>query len=105
MRLSAFILNLLVLKMIFAPCRDHQVLSRGSSVTQAFHAAAQQQGQADDDCSPLCTCSCCGTVSLLFSSPKVGVIVPVPPVKKYPAYKALFYFVERSSVWQPPRIG
>jgi len=105
MRLSAFILNLLVLIMILAPCRDHQALSGDSSRTQVFHAAAQQQGQADDDCSPLCTCSCCGAVSLFFSSPQAGMIIPVSAVKKYRAYNAPFYFVERSSVWQPPRVG
>ena len=105
MRLSALILNLLILVMIFVPCKDHKALSGEGSRAQAFHATTPQSSPADDDCSPLCTCSCCGTVSLFYALPQLATVLPEPAIKKYAAYKAPFYSVERSSVWQPPRIA
>jgi hypothetical protein len=105
MRLSAFILNLLMLVMIFVPCKDHKTLAGEGSRTQAFHASTPVSSAADDDCSPLCSCSCCGAVSLFYALPQLAAVLPAPAIKKYPAYKAPFYSAERSSVWQPPRIG
>lgn len=105
MRLSAFILNLLMMVMILVPCRDHKVLGMSADRTQQVYAAAQGDGQADDDCSPLCTCSCCASVSPAVSIPVVEDVAPVPAAKKFHVYIAPDYYADRSAVWQPPRIG
>ncbi|MBS1663414.1 MAG: hypothetical protein JST68_20395 [Bacteroidetes bacterium] len=105
MRLYAFILNLLMLMMILAPCRDHASQGVGKTNIQRLHSATPNSGLADDDCSPLCTCSCCASVSPVIYVPIVeGVASPVAS-KKFPIYIAPDYAAERSAVWQPPRIG
>ncbi|HVU58472.1 MAG TPA: DUF6660 family protein [Puia sp.] len=105
MRLSAFILNLLMLVMILAPCRDHKALGMGKARTPQLLAAAPTDGQSDDDCSPLCTCSCCASVSPVVYTPVVEEIVSAPIARKFPVYITPYYHADRSAVWQPPRIG
>ncbi|HVW61416.1 MAG TPA: hypothetical protein VHC48_15300 [Puia sp.] len=105
MRLSAFILNLLMTVMILVPCRDHKVLGMSAGRTQQVYAAAQGDGQADDDCSPLCTCSCCASVSPLIYTPVVEGVIPALVTRKFPIYIAPDHYADRSAVWQPPRIG
>lgn len=91
--------------MILAPCRDHRALAMGKAGTQQVHAAVPGSGQEDDDCSPLCTCSCCASVSSMIYVPVVVGAALVPVVKKFSLYIAPDYNAERSVVWQPPRIG
>jgi len=105
MRLTAFILNLLVVVMVLAPCRDHKVLGIGKDRTQQVHAAVPNNGQTDDDCSPLCTCSCCASVSPFIYTPVVEGFAPAQDAKKFPIYITPDYFADRSAVWQPPRVG
>lgn len=105
MRLSAFILNLLMAVMILVPCRDHKAPGLGNTRTQQLYAAAPGSGQADDDCSPLCTCSCCASVSPSIYTPVVEGIAPALAVRKFPLYITPDYYADRSAVWQPPRIG
>jgi len=105
MRPTAFILSLLVLILNCIPCRDHAAFNRGTSNGQVVVAASHEGSQADDGCSPFCTCSCCASISMLYSSPQVGMFLPRSSEKKFPAYNAPFYSVERSSIWQPPKIG
>ena len=105
MRLSAFILNCLMLTMIFFPCRDHRSVASGISRGQEVYASSHQGGQTDDDCSPLCSCSCCSSVSANVYFPYVIKVTSEPAAKKFPVYNTPEYSAERSSVWQPPRIG
>ncbi|MBN9385491.1 MAG: hypothetical protein J0H74_32360 [Chitinophagaceae bacterium] len=105
MRLSAFILNCLMLIMIFAPCRDHSSIVSGISRGQVVYASSPQNEQMGDDCSPLCTCSCCSSVSASVHFRYVILALPQPAAKKFPAYNTPEYSAERSSIWQPPRIG
>lgn len=105
MRLTAFIMNLLVIMMILAPCRDHRDVSLSKATTPQLYAAAQQDGQADDDCSPLCTCSCCAAVSLSYHTLMVQAATPGSSVKKIPFYITPDHTTGLSSIWQPPRIG
>ena len=105
MRLSAFILNLLTLVMILVPCRDHKTVHAANAGAQQIYAAIPHEGQADDDCSPLCTCSCCSSVLPLIHTPLVEGLCPTLSAKKFSLYIAPDYGGERSIVWQPPRIG
>lgn len=105
MRLSAFILQLLIAVMIVVPCRDHKAVGMGKARTQQLHATTPGSGQADDDCSPLCTCSCCASVSSLIYTPVVEGVAPNPDAKKFPSYITPDYHADRSAVWQPPRVG
>lgn len=105
MRLSAFILNMLMLVMILVPCRDHDDHVRTAGANPQFYAATQDHGQTDDICSPLCTCSCCASVSPMVHKPVVGAFIAAQGARKFPAYFAAEYAAERSAIWQPPRIG
>lgn len=105
MRLSAFILNLLMVVMILVPCRDHKALGMSKFGIQQIHAAAPGGGQADDDCSPLCTCSCCASVSTVVDMQVIDGIMPLPVGKKFPIYIAPDFGTDLSAVWEPPRIG
>ena len=105
MRLSAFILNMLMCVMILIPCRDHKALGMSKDRTPRMVATTPVSGQADDDCSPLCTCSCCASVSSVVYMLVIEGFAPAPVVKKFPVYIAPDYGADRSAVWQPPRIG
>jgi hypothetical protein len=105
MRLSAFILNLLMAIMVLVPCRDHKALGMSKARVQQVDAATPGGGQADDDCSPLCTCSCCASVSSVVELATIVDVAPVVISKKFPLYITPEYGADRSAVWQPPRIG
>src|SRR5262245_56936464 len=104
MRPLAFILGLLVLTLNWVPCGDHSAFTGGDSQRQTVYAASDRDAPCNDVCSPFCTCSCCASVSILFSMPQVASTLPVVSSKKVPAYNAPAYSATLSSIWQPPRM-
>ena len=83
------------------PCCD---AARGSANENVYvqsndTAADQHTGEA---CSPLCTCNCCGSVTLISVLVNTYFFSPAPFLQYLYAEQTLVspYF----SIWQPPKI-
>ncbi|WP_116125321.1 hypothetical protein [Lewinella sp. IMCC34183] len=77
MRLPALFMALLLVVLSLFPCQD----LAANDVVTGSDAHHENDAPADhDDCTPLCSCACCGTVVTVFgSAPVAPVVLPLPP--------------------------
>lgn len=104
MRILCFILSFYFLGLSAKTCSDTAMDSHDCQIVACVHI--ENGGHADDHsadaCSPLCTCACCGSVTLVaeFAHEFKANLTPLPE----------FLYSENKiseitySIWQPPKI-
>ena len=103
MRLSAFILAILVLVLSCVPCKDTSFASKGDYAKHLTKTAPDDDAH-DDSCSPFCHCSCCASVSIQHQVTALQEPLPSFAVLHTPRYVASIREVS-IPVWQPPKLG
>ena len=103
MRIFTTILAFLMLSLSCIPCADSIVanISAGEKLV-AQHGMNDLQHK--DDCSPLCTCSCCGPVTFVSVHPFVDYPLTHGTVS-YGCYIASHIQDILLPVWQPPQLS
>jgi hypothetical protein len=113
MKHVAFILSLLVLAMSVLTCTDGATCDNGlvadthvSSPTHEKATAGHNHSEdAQDTCSPFCTCQCCGvSVSLTVFAPHVQK-QPLPVVTYQDHYTLNGSQEYHQRIWHPPIFG
>lgn len=108
MKVFSFIFILYLVVLLTQPCQD--IVSVVDS-TALRNASSQQpdnapQSSSQDECSPLCICSCC-SLAVAYHSSEVLVDtaeLDVLPIAKAPAeYRNPDTDAYKDSIWQPPK--
>ncbi|HEY1166770.1 MAG TPA: DUF6660 family protein [Chitinophaga sp.] len=101
-RLTAFILCLLVLVLGCIPCADANACA--SDTQQTISQTTNQGHDHHDICSPFCICSCCAGFS--FNQPfiEIETFLPQQGVDHDTYYIASLIEVSLP-IWQPPRLS
>ncbi|MBN8695595.1 MAG: hypothetical protein J0L87_03605 [Bacteroidetes bacterium] len=104
-RIVSFILAMYFFGLSAKTCPDAAAIDtyNDCKIASCVHL---ESGHADhhaaDSCSPLCTCSCCGGVTLVYES-SPGFKASFTPLEK-PLYSENLISEISFSVWQPPKI-
>lgn len=104
MKILSFILAIYFLGLSTKTCADTAVAADNCKIASCVHF---ESGQADHDhsadaCSPLCTCNCCGGVTLLYEFShdfKTNYTSLQKPLYSENLISEISY-----SIWQPPKI-
>lgn len=105
MKVTAIFLTILLFALNFIPCRDAVADSAKSEHTAMELPGTHDDAKdhADDNCSPLCICSCCS----LASMPSTAIVVETLDEKIHavPASVYTSQLLEISlPIWQPPQL-
>ena len=105
MKLSAFILSILVLVLSFIPCADDANAGKNLKVEQqnVKHTEQQNHNENADDCSPFCHCACCAGFSINHF---VAAVTHTPKYECDPTSSFLSSVAIgiASPIWQPPQL-
>lgn len=107
MKLFSFIMAFLILGLSVLPCRDAKAatLNAKDLITKALnaHADDHENNGHEDNCSPLCICSCCSVASVFSPSVSVEIAAPENHINHNSHYSGSLISIS-FSVWQPPRL-
>lgn len=103
MKLISLILSIIILTLAFVPCAEADMISVGSTEqTEHEHTDGDHE---HDDCTPFCSCDCCG----------VPIVVPVLfwfEVNEFECnfsfsfyYSFQYSFDYTDGVWYPPTLS
>ena len=104
MRLTAFILAILVLILSCLPCADVDTLP-DIKTELAKHSGSVPHHDHKDLCSPFCHCSCCSTYSLVSIPLLLPDVTERPVAPVYTAYISKAVIEISLPVWQPPQLA
>lgn len=101
-RLTAFILSLLVLVLGCMPCADANPFP--SKAQQEVYQTTDQGHEHNDICSPFCICSCCAGFS--FNQPFIEIETFLPQQgADHSAYYIASLIEVSLPIWQPPQLS
>ena len=105
MRLTGFILGLLILFLSCLPCADVVAMHSPTAETETSKYPEQhEQHQGKDLCSPFCHCSCCSTYSVVNIPLLIPIIIAQPTCLLYVAHVPEAIIEISLPVWQPPQL-
>ena len=104
MRSISFILAVYFFALVVQPCSDESFIDN-CGAEQCLHIETPHSDDCgdSDDCNPLCMCSCCGIIAMVFNSDN-NTLAQIPS-------EQLSFYNQNSpseiafSIWQPPKIG
>lgn len=104
MKLTAVILSIVILVLSFVPCADTMISRQEFQTISTSHQDNHGHNHSDF-CSPLCSCSCCGTVvaqieeELFFEDFPENEFSTDETFFRQNIPAAIYY-----SIWEPPKI-
>jgi hypothetical protein len=107
MRLTAFLLAMLVLLLSCLPCADIEAMPAPvkAGTELAGHQSPQQDRHDDSDlCSPFCHCSCCASYSVINLPVQLPVLLLPPECRSYNTHLSEDVIEISLPVWQPPQL-
>lgn len=106
MKLIAFVLSLILFTMVALPCTDSMFTCTNENNTVELHQTHQEHShETHDECTPLCTCNCCGTsitIPLLITF-KERTIKIYDTNRFFYTYNYHYKFAK--GLWHPPNIS
>ena len=106
MKFFCSIFSFYVLMLAVVPCADAEEINTAFEQSTVQHSQQNSQGHNEENnCSPLCTCACCGCSG--FNIPVFYCIKKISEFKtekSFPVYSTSFASDFISSIWQPPKI-
>lgn len=104
MKILSFILAVYFLGLSVKTCSDTVMAADNCQTISCVHLeAGHADSHAADSCSPLCTCSCCGGVTLVYECLH-SFNASFTPLQ-IPLYSENSISEISFSVWQPPKIS
>ena len=102
MKFFAFIIAILVLALSIMPCADSGA-NESKATTVVKKSNHQQNDPQQDDCSPFCQCSCCGTFSPNHFITTISYIPSYLIISKSSFLSANILEIALP-IWQPPQL-
>ncbi len=103
MKFLASIMAVIILALSMMPCTDEEALMHAGNTSDLAQQAKCPEQQHSDDCSPLCTCSCCASFFAFFQSSNKANLVLQAPAPVYSSLVVSTTFSIPLPIWQPPR--
>ncbi len=105
MKLLAFFLSFYILVLSAVPCSDVHNDCKSTKAKSELSNHHDHNNDQDDNCSPFCTCACCGIAAVLadFTSIDIKLKSIVFISKKVALYNTTFSFNFFGNIWQPPK--
>lgn len=103
MRFFFLLLGLYLLGLSFMPCRDRHGIEgkKGTSITML--SSNESHEDADDSCTPFCTCSCCA-ISINYTPLfRLVAVKPFTFSRQFPLYQEKATHSNIYNIWQPPK--
>lgn len=106
MKIVALILSIYITALSIVPCADGMLqssLKTDTSVSASDHDS--KHSEHEDDCTPFCTCVCCGSLIVIphiLSFVKQSVVVST--IYQF-HYTFDYSFDFKEGVWHPPAIS
>lgn len=107
MKLFAFFMAIYILVLSAVPCSDvHNDCNNSKSKTELTQNHDHQQDQ-DDNCSPFCTCACCGASVVAIDFTPFQIKKPAEFLITQKISLRNFSFISNfyGNIWQPPKIN
>ena len=105
MKFFAFIMAILVLALSIMPCADKEIVDNESKAKTVLENLNHQQGDPQqDDCSPFCHCSCCGTFSPNYSITTLSHSLSYQSIARSSFLPADIIEIALP-IWQPPQLA
>lgn len=98
----AGLLAVYMLALVFMPCNDSCDAKQHSTII-TIQAAQEHHDQANDFCSPLCSCSCCSLLVTTVHSFRLKTTFQIK-AKTYALLNHSIYSIFLNNCWQPPRL-
>jgi len=107
MKILIYFLSLSVLFISCITCEDVPELAGNSQLNISIVKSAQTESSSHkDDCSPMCTCNCCGQPTLNHSTFSDFVFLKhETTVKQKNHYNKRFISDYIQNIWQPPKLN
>ncbi|MEZ5055222.1 MAG: DUF6660 family protein [Chitinophagales bacterium] len=103
MKYLVFIFSIYVLALSVVPCSDIKNECFNQKATEKQHHHNQD---ADDNCTPFCTCTCCIN-GVTIANPQHLVtdnFYTSTTIEKIPTFNTQFISSFEGNIWQPPKI-
>ena len=107
MKVFTFLMAIYILVLSLVPCGDmHNDCNDTTTKTELSQNHDHQQDK-DDNCSPLCTCSCCSASIVALDFKQVQLKKPAEFSITQKLSIRNFSFVSNfyGNIWQPPKIN
>ncbi|WP_316806940.1 DUF6660 family protein [Pedobacter agri] len=106
MKFLIYILSFAILGLSCITCEDVVSLAANSSEISSAAVEKSSTSADQDNCSPLCTCNCCGQPLLVFSiASMANTSKRQAPKDKLIAYNNQFISSYIQNIWQPPKLS
>lgn len=103
-RISAFIIGIIVLAQSFMPCADILVaVNPAKPVSVLSQASRHQESNRTDDCSPFCHCTCCAGLSTVQNPVSISHR-KICNVVSYNSYISSSTVEIAYPIFQPPKL-
>ncbi len=99
MKIIAFILSIFVFVSAVTPCSDGKTCDELGRAEMPHHDHSEDE---NDDCSPFCVCTCCGS-TFLESKISITPFLATTHFFKFDFHYSFFYaFSYKEKIWHPP---
>lgn len=105
LRITAFILSIIVLVLSCMPCTDGANAMNGKTKQETVKASHQQDSHSQSDaCSPFCSCSCCSGTPIPQVLGKLTLVTP-EIINSYCSFYSSSVKGISLAIWQPPQLA
>jgi hypothetical protein len=108
MKMFWFIFSIYLALLSVFPCSDKFEFDSKPTETQTFFSSTTEHQHETEQCSPFCSCACCGIsttnlqkVKFTFRDRKIIV----DKIQLFSLYKFRYFEEISSSIWQPPKLS
>lgn len=96
-------MSVIILALSFVPCADSNSVTQSQEIS--FHQGSDHHQHHSDFCSPLCVCSCCGTIVAQIEGEtdyefKTYEVYSSEENLLKPSFPSDIFY----SIWEPPKI-
>lgn len=105
MKIFVILLSVCIFILSCITCEDFTAL-KDNIQTQNFSSVKKTQDHSNaDNCSPLCTCNCCGQpLAFILKSSSLNILKSEEINSNQAEYKNSFTSAFLTNIWQPPKI-
>ena len=107
MRIICFIFSIFLLSLSFQPCADsasHEYENGIVNTVDGHDHDHHSDDEHTDNCSPFCSCSCCGVVTIKTATYTIPVFrIPPEYSEEINTYQPIYSQSFSAKIWQPPK--
>ena len=104
MKSLAFLMGIYLLILCCLPCSDNTECTVPKSYANSQTDDHQKHSHESENCTPFCTCSCCGLIAFIAPISQIHIIINKEKSINYPVYSTFILSGVYAFIWQPPQL-